>query len=438
MEYIEINGGNKLEGSVKIAGAKNAGLPIIMASILSSSKTILKNIPNLTDIDNGLLLLKDLGFQIAKQMESLEAGTQTISIFPSEKINHEVNIEVASSMRASIWALGPMIARYNEAIIPSPGGCNLGARSIDMHIDALQKMGAKIDVKDGKIFGRCTARLEAIDYEFYKVSVGATANILMAATLAHGTTTLSNCAIEPEITDLANFLLSIGAKIFGIGTPDLTIVGVEVLQGSEYRIIPDRLEASTYAVAASITKGDVIIENINPNIMSNIIEYLCKIDVEVYRENSKLRIISKNIILPTNIKTGPYPDFPTDMQAQFSALLTLAKGTSQIDETIFENRFAHLNELNKMGADIKILNNQKWIINGVKKLYGARLFANDLRGSASLILAALGAEGVSTIHNLEYLDRGYANLEKKLFSLGAEIKRVRENLYCNVNNASNF
>jgi UDP-N-acetylglucosamine 1-carboxyvinyltransferase len=436
MEYIEINGGNRLEGSVKIAGAKNAGLPIIMASILASNKTILKNIPTLTDIDNVILILKDLGFQITRRVESLEAGTQTISIFPSDKINYEISSKAASSMRASIWALGPMIARYNEAIIPLPGGCNLGARSIDMHIDALQKMGAKIDVKDGKIFGRCTGRLKAIDYEFYKVSVGATANILMAATLAHGTTTLSNCAIEPEITDLANFLLSIGAKISGIGTQTLTIVCVDDLQGSEYRIIPDRLEAATYAVAASITKGDIIIENIDHSIMTNIIEYLSKIGIEVYIKNNIFRVTSSNVILPINISTAPYPGFPTDMQSQFSALLTLAKGSSQIEETIFENRFVHLYELNKMGANIKILNNQKWIINGVERLSGAKLVANDLRGAASLILAALAADGISTIYNLEYLDRGYANLENKLVKLGAEIKRVQP--YYNTNNASNF
>lgn len=427
-EYIKINGGKKLEGNIKIAGAKNAALPILMASILSSSQTTLHNIPLLTDIDNMILILKELGLGITKFITDSNSGVQTINIFPTNKINSDVTSDVVSGMRASIWTLGPILAKYGKIIISLPGGCKLGTRNIDMHLDALRKMGAEININNGKIYAKSNKKLNGINYKFDKVSVGATANILMASCLAEGTTKLSNCAIEPEITDLANFLFSIGADISGIGTSNLKIEGVKNLNSSEYTVIPDRLEAATYALAAAITKGNVVIEKIRPDIISNIIEYLTKTGIGINIDNDKLHIISTNIILPTNIKTAPYPGFPTDMQSQFCALLSIANGKSRIKETIFENRFAHLHELKKMGAEIEILDNQNWIIQGKDKLYGAKLVASDLRGAACLIVAALGASGISTIHNLQYLDRGYAKLEDKLSNLGADIKRINSTL----------
>jgi UDP-N-acetylglucosamine 1-carboxyvinyltransferase len=424
MEYIKINGKKRLQGTVKIAGAKNAALPIMMASILASETIILKNVPILSDIDNVIILLEDLGYFIDKKEEDIDAGTQIVKIIPVEKIHYEISSKVSSSMRASIWALGPMVAKHKKAIIPLPGGCKLGKRSIDMHIDALEKMGVTICIENDKIIAECKTRLDAISYDFVKISVGATANILMAACLANGISKLSNCAIEPEIIDLANFLNSIGAKISGIGTPNLEIEGVTILGGCEYTIISDRLEAGTYAIACAITHGEIIIENIDPNIMSNVLDCLNSIGVDINIKVNSIHVKSGGQFLSTNISTQPYPGFPTDMQAQISSLLSLAKGDSEIEENIFENRFMHIHELNKMGAKIDMINNQKWVIRGGRDMIGANLVASDLRGAASLVLAALGATGVSTIHNLEYLDRGYANLDNKLLKLGADITRI--------------
>jgi len=424
MQYIQISGKKKLQGKVKIAGAKNAALPIMMATILASKKIILKNIPSLTDIDNVIILLKNLGYNVNTQVEDIEAGTKIVEIIPSNKINCEISEIIASSMRASIWTLGPMLAKHRKAMIPLPGGCKIGARNIDMHIQALEKMGATIKIEDNKIIASVESRLQAIQYNFDQISVGATANILMASCLADGQTLLSNCAIEPEICDLAHFLNSMGAKISGIGTRIIKIEGVEDLYGSDYTIISDRLEAATYAIAGAITNGEIIIENIDPKIMSNILECLEKIGIDIKIHDNNIHIKSLGIFNSLDISTAPYPGFPTDLQAQICALLTLSSGASEIEENIFENRFMHLNELKKMGANIEILNNQKWIVSGVNEIKGAELFAMDLRGSAGLIIAALGATGTSSIHNLEYLDRGYAKLDEKLFNLGADIKRI--------------
>ncbi len=424
MTYIKITGKQKLEGEVKIAGAKNAALPIMMASILADEKIILTNIPNLTDIDSVILLLQDLGYLINKGQEDIEAGTQIIEILPTKEITYEISKLVSSTIRASIWALGPMLAKHGKAIIPIVGGCKLGARNIDMHIEALQNMGATIDIEDEKIIGISNGKLKSIKYKFPQISVGATANILMASCLAEGRTMLSNCAIEPEIIDLANFLNSMGAKIDGIGSSELTIDGVSNLKGSRYNIISDRIEACTYAIMSAISSGNVFIKNIDPNIIDNIISFLCLIGIDIKTNKNGIHVKSASNFKPVNISTAPYPGFPTDLQAQITALLTLAKGESRIEENIFENRFLHVIELKKMGANIDLIDNHTWNIKGVEELYGAELFASDLRASASLIVAAIGANGTSTIHNLHHLDRGYANLENKLLNLNANIKRI--------------
>jgi UDP-N-acetylglucosamine 1-carboxyvinyltransferase len=424
MTYIKITGKQKLEGEVKIAGAKNAALPIMMASILADEKVILTNIPNLTDIDSTILLLQDLGYIINRGQEDIEAGTQIIEILPAKEITHEISKLVSSSMRASIWALGPMLAKHGKAIIPLPGGDKIGERNIDMHVKALQNMGAIINIENDKIIAKADKRLRAIKYNFHQISVGATANILMASCLADGKTILSNCAIEPEIVDLANFLNSIGAKIYGIGTHELTIEGVLSLKGVKYNIISDRIEAGTYAIMAAISSGNILIRNISTNIIENIIDCLSKIGINIIKTENTIYVQSSGNFKPLNISTAPYPGFPTDLQAQISTLLALAKGESKIEENIFENRFMHIIELQKMGADIKLLNNHAWNIKGVDELYGTDLFASDIRASASLIVAAIGANGISTIHNLHHLDRGYANLESKLLNLNANIKRI--------------
>ena len=422
---LKIKGGNRLIGSVQIAGAKNAALPIMIATILSGDKVILSNIPILQDIKNIERLLEEIGFNIFKEQEDSSAGTQRIEIIPPRISGYKVSEEIASSMRASIWSLGPLLGRCGRAEIALPGGCKLGERKIDIHIEALQKMGAQIYIEDGKIIATTEHKLKSIDYRFMQISVGATANIVMASVLANGISRLSNCAIEPEIVDLANFLVSMGAKISGIGTSTLLVEGVDSLGGSNYKIISDRIEAGTFMAGAAITGGDILVDNIQPQNLLKPIDILSQIGSEVEIYKNSVRIKSVGNLTALDLSTNPFPDFPTDLQSPFCALLCKASGRSRVVENIFENRYLHLNELKKMGAKITLISNQEFMIEGSSRLNGSSLYASDLRAAASLVLSALSAEGESIIYNLHHLDRGYANIEMKLQNLGAQIIRQK-------------
>lgn len=424
MELIEIHGGHNLSGIVKIAGAKNAALPIMMATILIDSPINLSNIPILKDVKIISALLKTLGVTVEILNECLSTGTTQTKITPSKQKLYKIAQKFTSSNRASLWALGPLLAKHGKAILALPGGCNLGERKIDIHIDALRKMGAKIKIEKNNIIASCPNKLQGIKYDFPKKSVGSTANIIMAASLAEGTSCLTNCATEPEITDLAEFLVSCGAKIDGIGTSNLIISGVDNLHGTEYKIIPDRIETGTFMVAAAITRSNIKIENAVPKHLYTPIDILSSMGVKIDYDKETILVNAKNSnLISANIDTAPFPYFPTDLQAIFTALLCTVSGQSRITENIFENRYLHLNEFKKMGAKVDIKSNHEFIINGVQQLTGADLYPMDLRASAALICAGLFATNHSRLYNLHYLDRGYANIEQKLQKLGAKIIR---------------
>ena len=417
MEKLLIKGGASLKGEISCSGAKNAALPMIAATILSDEDIILKNLPYLQDITTMFELLGSMGADILLN-ENMDFTIATNNL--KEK---EARYELVKTMRASILVLGPLVAKYGEAKIALPGGCAIGSRPVNYHLDALEQLGATITLKNGYIEASAK-KLIGSKIKFDGITVTGTENIMMAACLAEGTTTLTNVAKEPEIIDLAEFLNKMGAKISGAGSDEITIEGVERLYGTEHSIPADRIEAGTYLVAAAVTNGEIKINGINPNRLIKVLDKLIETGAKVETsEDSISLIMNKDKPKPVDITTAPFPEFPTDMQAQFSVINALANGVSNIYETVFENRFMHIQELNRMGCNIQINGNQA-IIEGVDSLYGAEVMATDLRASASLILAGLCAKGETKVDRIYHIDRGYERIEEKLNYLGANIIRL--------------
>jgi UDP-N-acetylglucosamine 1-carboxyvinyltransferase len=417
MEKLLIKGGASLKGEISCSGAKNAALPMIAATILSDEDVILKNLPYLQDITTMFELLGSMGADILLN-ENMDFTIATNNL--REK---EARYELVKTMRASILVLGPLVAKYGEARIALPGGCAIGSRPVNYHLDALEQLGATITLKNGYIEASAK-KLIGSKIKFDGITVTGTENIMMAACLAEGTTTLTNVAKEPEIIDLAEFLNKMGAKISGAGSDEITIEGVERLYGTEHSIPADRIEAGTYLVAAAVTNGEIKINGINPNRLIKVLDKLIETGAKVETsEDSISLIMNKDKPKPVDITTAPFPEFPTDMQAQFSVINALANGVSNIYETVFENRFMHVQELNRMGCNIQINGNQA-IIEGVDSLYGAEVMATDLRASASLILAGLCAKGETKVDRIYHIDRGYERIEEKLNYLGANIIRL--------------
>jgi len=418
MDKIVIEGGQPLEGSVRISGAKNAVLPILAATLLTRGRNIIDGVPKVRDVATMIQLLKDLGAEVESNRN------EKIVLDTSNANNPEAPYDLVSTMRASCLVLGPLLAKLGRARVSLPGGCAIGARPIDLHIKGLEAMGAKVWLEKGYVHGTVDGGLKGTQFYFDTVSVTGTANLMMAASLADGETILENAAKEPEVVFLADILNQAGAKIEGQGTDMITIQGVSSLQPIECRIFPDRIEAGTYMIAAAITEGEVLIENCIPQHLEPIILKLQEAQVDVEVEDSSILVRGGRTLQAINARTHPYPGFPTDIQAQFMALMTLSRGQSIIMETVFENRFMHVAELKRMGADIT-LDGHTAIINGVQGLSGAPLMATDLRASASLVLAALAAKGQSIISRVYHIDRGYVSMEQKLSDLGARIKRVK-------------
>ena len=417
MEKLKIIGGNKLSGSISCSGAKNAALPMLAATILSDQPITFKNLPYLQDITTMFELLGSMGADITLN-ESMDF------IISTSKLNDfEARYELVKTMRASILVLGSLVARHGFARIALPGGCAIGTRPVDFHLDALEKLGAKIVLKNGYI--EATAKkLIGCEINFPGVSVTGTENIMMAAVLAKGQTVLRNVAKEPEVEDLANFLNAMGAKVNGAGTDEIIIDGVDDLKGTEFSIPADRIEAGTYLIAAAITGGDVTISNIEATRMNNILDKLKLSGASISIGDNYIQLTMKeDSILPVDISTAPFPGFPTDMQAQFTVLNALSKGSSVVTENVFENRFMHVQELNRMGCDITVKGSNAFI-KGVSSLNGAPVMATDLRASASLILAGLCANGETIVDRIYHIDRGYERIEEKLSYLGANITRL--------------
>jgi UDP-N-acetylglucosamine 1-carboxyvinyltransferase len=416
VDKIVIGGKKKLRGEISISGSKNAALPIIVSSLLTEGWNTIYNIPDLMDVRTIKRLLVGLGAKI-EEGETLRINAGTIS-------NCEASYDLVKTMRASILVLGPLVARMGRASVSLPGGCAIGARPVNLHLKALQALGAEIELRDGYVIAKAS-RLKGAKIYFDISTVTGTENIMMAATLAKGTTVLGNAAREPEIINLAAVLNDMGAKITGAGTDVITIEGVESLHPVEARVIPDRVEAGTYMIAAGITGGDVTIRGCDPRHLDVPIEKLKEAGVKIIPLEEGLRVVGSRDIRSVDFKTLPYPGFPTDLQAQMMAYMSVAKGISVITESVFENRFMHVNELIRMGADIVIEGNSA-IIKGVKKLHGAPVMATDLRASASLVLAGLASEGKTELSRVYHIDRGYERIEEKLSSLGADIRRLRE------------
>lgn len=412
--YI-IEGGHKLEGTVKISGSKNAALPILAATVLNVGKTTLYNVPNIQDTQMMFKILETLGGKVEKKNNKIIIDTSKINKF-------EIPEELMHKMRSSVILAGALLGRYKKAIFSYPGGCDIGSRPIDLHLRSFEKLGINVVKNYGNII--CDAEKikgEKIDLDF--PSVGATENAILASVLAEGTTTITNAAREPEIIDLQNFLNKMGAKIIGAGTNEIRITGVKKLKDISYNIMPDRIETGTFLCLAVATKGNLILENTNAEHITPVITKLQEAECKIEIEKNKIKINSNKKIKALDIKTMPYPGFPTDMQSVFSAMLTTAKGTSIIVENIFENRFKYTQELNKMGAKITV-EGKSAIIRGVRKLYGANVKATDLRGGAALVLAGLSAKGVTKVDDIEYILRGYENFDKKLRKINADIQMI--------------
>ena len=417
MEKLKIIGGNTLSGSISCSGAKNAALPMLAATILSDKAITFKNLPYLQDITTMFEILGSMGADITLN-ESMD-----FTILTSKLHDFEARYELVKTMRASILVLGSLVARHGFARIALPGGCAIGTRPVDFHLDALAKLGAKIELKNGYI--EATAKkLIGCEINFPGVSVTGTENIMMAAVLAKGQTVLRNVAKEPEVEDLANFLNAMGAQVIGAGTDEIVIDGVDDLNGAEFTIPADRIEAGTYLIAAAITGGDVTISNVQAPRMNNILDKLKLSGASINIGDDYIQLIMKeDSILPVDISTAPFPGFPTDMQAQFTVLNALSKGSSVVTENVFENRFMHVQELNRMGCDITVKGSNAFI-KGVDCLNGAPVMATDLRASASLILAGLCAKGETIVDRIYHIDRGYERIEEKLSYLGADITRL--------------
>ncbi len=427
MDRIHIVGGNQLNGEIPISGAKNAALPLMIASLLSEEPLVLENVPRLADVKQLERILENHGVDVAVhgRKASDDMSGQRITFRATNIVDTCAPYELVSAMRASFWVIGPLLAREHEAKVSLPGGCAIGTRPVDFYLDGLRQLGAEIEIEDGYVLARAPkGGLVGGPVRFPKVSVGATHVVMMAATLANGTTTIENAAQEPEVTDLANCLVAMGAKISGIGTGKLVIEGVEKLHGAHHAVLPDRIETGTYAMAAAMTGGNVLLRGARADLLQAALDVLGKAGVQVQSEAEGVRIISDGAgLTPVDVDTDPFPGFPTDLQAQYMALMTRSKGVTNIRETIFENRFMHVAELARFGADIKV-DGQLATVTGVDQLRGAQVMATDLRASVSLVIAGLVASGDTIVSRIYHLDRGFERLEDKLSQCGAQIERL--------------
>jgi UDP-N-acetylglucosamine 1-carboxyvinyltransferase len=427
MDRIRINGGQKLNGTIPISGAKNATLPLMIASLLTDQTLILDNVPRLADV--GLLqrILGNHGVDImvgGKRPGETQYDGQTLHISAANIVDTTAPYELVSRMRASFWVVAPLVARMGEAKVSMPGGCAIGTRPVDLLIMALERLGAEIEIDRGYVIARARKGLKGGEIKFPKVTVGGTHTALMAAALARGTTVIENAAREPEIADVAACLNKMGAKIAGAGTSRIVVEGVPKLAGARHRVLPDRIETGTYAMAVAMTGGNVLLENTRADLLQAALDVLVQAGVEIIPTNTGVRVARNGAgIAPVEVTTAPFPGFPTDLQAQLMALMTRAKGTSHITETIFENRFMHVQELVRLGAHIH-LDGDRATIEGVKSLTGAPVMATDLRASVSLVIAALAAEGETMVNRVYHLDRGFERLEDKLSACGAAIERI--------------
>ncbi|MBD5499159.1 MAG: UDP-N-acetylglucosamine 1-carboxyvinyltransferase [Lachnospiraceae bacterium] len=416
MEQYAIQGGNPLVGEVEIGGAKNAALPIIAASVMTDETVHIENLPDVRDTNVLLEAMQDIGVLVNRN------GRHKVTINAAQINNLVVDGNNIRKIRASYYFLGAMLAKYKSAEVALPGGCDIGCRAIDQHLKGFRALGAEVKIEYGLIKARAE-RLRGSHIYMDVVSVGATINIMMVAALAEGMTIIENAAKEPHVVDLANFLNSMGANIKGAGTDVIRIKGVAGLHGTDYAIIPDQIEAGTFMFAAAITKGDITVKNVIPKHLESITAKLLEIGCEIEESDDAVRVVAAKPLRPTQVKTLPYPGFPTDMQPQITVALALSRGTSIVTESIFENRFKYVDELTRMGADIKVESNTA-IVNGVTKYTGARINAPDLRAGAALVMAALAAEGFSTVEEIHYIERGYEDFHLKLQSLGAQIEKV--------------
>jgi UDP-N-acetylglucosamine 1-carboxyvinyltransferase len=427
MDRIRIRGGHELKGVIPISGAKNAALPLMIIPLLTPETVTLHNVPRLVDVLRLQRILQNHGVDITtagKRKGQTENAGETLRISAKTIVDTTAPYELVSKMRASFWVLGPLIARMGEAKVSLPGGCAIGTRPVDMHLQAMEKLGAECVIDQGYVIAKARKGLKGGHIAFAKVSVGATHAALMAAVLAHGDTTIENAAMEPEITDVADCLVKMGARIEGIGTRTLNITGVTSLKGADHTVVADRIEAGTYAMAAGMAGGDVTLRGARADSLENVILTMRRAGLDVTSNNEGLRIRRNGSgILPVDVTTDPFPGFPTDLQAQFMGLMTMARGKSHIRETIFENRFMHVQELARLGADIH-LHGDMAEVRGVDKLTGADVMATDLRASVSLVIAALAAQGETMLHRVYHLDRGFEDLEGKLSAVGADVTRI--------------
>lgn len=428
MDKVKIIGGKQLNGKIYISGAKNAALPLVCASLLTADSVILKNMPELSDITFLNSLLEYMGLKVSKTSECIGEYKSNTFTYKADEIKGLVApYDFVRKMRASYYVLGPLLSRFKHVEFSLPGGCAIGARPIDIHLSSLEQMGAKIEIKNGYVVADAPKGLKGAHIIFSKASVGATCNILMAATLAKGITKIENAAKEPEITDLIDLLNNMGAKIFGRGTSILTIEGVDRLNGTTHKVLTDRIEAGSYAIAAAITKGKIELINARAEHLQQPLRILEKMGVSIKETDTSIIVDARNKTLNgEDVYTDYYPGFPTDLQAQFMALMTVAEGASMVTESIWENRFMHVPELCRMGANINIHGHASAIVRGVKKLSGAQVMATDLRASFALVLAGLVAEGETIVNRIYHLDRGYEKLEEKLQGVGANIVRIKE------------
>jgi UDP-N-acetylglucosamine 1-carboxyvinyltransferase len=427
MDRISIVGGQPLHGSIPISGAKNAALPLMIASLLTRDTLILDNVPRLADVSLLQRILNNHGVDVmlnGKRPGDTAYQGQTLHISAAGIVDTKAPYELVSKMRASFWVIGPLVARMGEAKVSLPGGCAIGTRPVDLHIQALQSLGADIDVDAGYVIARAPDGLRGGEIVFPKVTVGGTHTALMAASLARGTTVIENAAREPEVADVADCLNKMGAKITGAGTSKIVIEGVPQLSGARHTVLPDRIETGTFAIAVAMTGGDVLLEGARPELLQRALDVLAQAGAEIAPSNAGIRVARNGAgIVPVDVSTEPFPGFPTDLQAQLMALMTRANGTSRITETIFENRFMHVQELARLGARIH-LNGETATVEGRSRLRGAPVMATDLRASVSLVIAALAAEGETTVNRVYHLDRGFERLEDKLSACGAQISRI--------------
>jgi UDP-N-acetylglucosamine 1-carboxyvinyltransferase len=427
MDRIRISGGRKLNGSIPISGAKNATLPLMIASLLTDDTLVLENVPRLADVALLQRILGNHGVDVmvgGKRPGETQYDGQTLHISAANIIDTTAPYELVSRMRASFWVIAPLLARMGQAKVSMPGGCAIGTRPVDLLIMALERLGAEIEIDAGYVIARAPRGLRGGEISFPKVTVGGTHTALMAASLANGTTLIENAAREPEIKDVADCLNKMGAKITGAGTSRIEVEGVSKLSGARHRVVADRIETGTYAMAVAMTGGDVVLENTQPELLQSGLDVLTQAGVEITATNSGIRVARNGAgLAPVEVTTAPFPGFPTDLQAQLMALMTRAKGTSRITETIFENRFMHVQELARLGARIH-LHGETATVEGVPRLKGAPVMATDLRASVSLVIAALAADGDTMVNRVYHLDRGFERLEDKLAACGAKIERI--------------